>query len=240
MYVRVYGRTGQTRSLEEKQNVESNILWRFRTKWREGWLLLLLLLLLGRQRDENVVVVVVVGWGGAHRHVSQSRKSLSISHRYAHTLSLSLSSSLLDSLLSTVYRTWKDISSKMDVKSSQFVWGWMIDWLLCLLPQRLDYSKSSCEPRGQHQSPEASREFVCDEDEAEGEGPHILTVASSDTDANIEWNLGFHATQFTVREWPSSTAIGVSRFRFQIYTLLSSLPLAINFSSTPPKHECMV
>jgi len=52
-------------------------------------------------------------------------------------------------------------------------------------------------------------------------GVHILTVASSDTDANMLGNTGFQCTQFTVRLCPSSTATGSSRFMCHIWTLWS-------------------
>lgn len=49
-----------------------------------------------------------------------------------------------------------------------------------------------------------------------GAGPHILTVASSDTDAIIAGYLGFQVTQLTVRVWPTRVTTGSSRRWCQI------------------------
>jgi hypothetical protein len=44
----------------------------------------------------------------------------------------------------------------------------------------------------------------------------MRTVPSSDTLAIMPGTVGFHETQLTLREWPSSTVIGVSFFTFQM------------------------
>lgn len=54
------------------------------------------------------------------------------------------------------------------------------------------------------------------------QGPHILTVVSSEALTNICGYLGFQATQLTVREWPVRTAIGFSCFKCQMKILLSA------------------
>lgn len=71
-------------------------------------------------------------------------------------------------------------------------------------------------------------------------GPHIRTVPSSLDEAIIVGSLGFQLTQFTVLVCPLSTATGFSRFECQMYTLLSSLPLARKSWFAPPKHEYIV
>ena len=53
------------------------------------------------------------------------------------------------------------------------------------------------------------------------EGIQILTVASSEALASICGYFGFQETQFTVREWPTSFAIGSSFLMWKMYTLLS-------------------
>ena len=52
-------------------------------------------------------------------------------------------------------------------------------------------------------------------------GPHTRMVVSSETETSMLGSTGFHATQFTVREWPCSTAMGSSFFVCHTYTLLS-------------------
>lgn len=54
-----------------------------------------------------------------------------------------------------------------------------------------------------------------------GAGPHIRTVASSDTEATMAGCLGFHVTQLTIPVWPERVATGSSRLWCQMYTLLS-------------------
>lgn len=72
---------------------------------------------------------------------------------------------------------------------------------------------------------------------AVGFGPQMRTVPSSEHEANIDGYTGFQLTQLTVRVWPVRVAKGSSRRICQMYTVLSSLPLAIKLSLTPPKHE---
>lgn len=56
---------------------------------------------------------------------------------------------------------------------------------------------------------------------AVGQGPHILTVQSSEALAIIEGLAGFQWTQFTVEVWPSSVHRGVSFCLCHMYTNLS-------------------
>lgn len=70
-----------------------------------------------------------------------------------------------------------------------------------------------------------------------GFGPQMRTVPSSEQEASIDGYTGFQLTQFTVRVCPVSEASGSSRRMCQMYTLLSSLPLATKLSFTPPKLE---
>lgn len=71
-------------------------------------------------------------------------------------------------------------------------------------------------------------------------GPHTRIVKSSETETNICGYTGFQDTQLTVRVWPVSVAIGISFLMCQMYTRLSSLPLAMKLWFDPPKLECIV
>jgi hypothetical protein len=51
---------------------------------------------------------------------------------------------------------------------------------------------------------------------ADGFGPQILTVPSSEHEASIDGNTGFQLTQFTVRVCPVSVAKGSSRLICQM------------------------
>lgn len=73
-----------------------------------------------------------------------------------------------------------------------------------------------------------------------GAGPQTRTVPSSEAEAMRPGMAGFQLTQLTVRVWPVSSAMGSSPRRCQMYTLWSSLPLAMKSSLCPPKQEWMV
>lgn len=55
-----------------------------------------------------------------------------------------------------------------------------------------------------------------------GAGPQILTVPSSEALAMSPGSTGFQLTQFTVRVWPVSSAMGSSLRLCQMYTLWST------------------
>ena len=47
-------------------------------------------------------------------------------------------------------------------------------------------------------------------------GPHTLKVPSSDPETSTFGWTGFHVTQLTAKEWPVSSAMGVSHKRWYI------------------------